>query len=531
MTIEKYKEYYLAGLVSIITFLLYLKSLQNDFVGWDDNFYVTANPYIRTLNLDLFRWAFLDFYSYNWHPLTWLSHALDYAIWGLNPLGHHLTNNIIHTVNTFLVVILVIKLFSAWKNNTLKNVERTYFIEHGGVTIGVCTGLFFGLHPLHVESAAWIAERKDLLCALFFLLSVIYYSYYIEIINNNTIENRTSSRLLYNKYLLSFIFFILALLSKPMAVTLPIVLLIFDYYPFNRINSFKTLRSVSVEKIPFILCSFGSSIVTYLAQQSGNAIWEGVPFPTRVVVATKSIVAYLWNMLFPLDLFPFYPYPRGASLQSLEYIGTLFLVIGVTLFCVYISKRQKLWLTIWAYYIVTLLPVLGLIQVGGQFMADRYTYLSSLGPFFIIGLLISWCLQKSILLQRYKTVTILLISVVGILIVVSMSYLTYKQIGIWKNGIELWSYVIKKEPEKILFAYYNRGEALSRKGRYYEAIEDYSKVIALNYQEYSKVYVDRGLVYLKIGKTEPAIADFRKACGLGNDFGCKALRIYLKNGS
>jgi len=164
-------------------------------------------------------------------------------------------------------------------------------------------------------------------------------------------------------------------------------------------------------------------------------------------------------------------------------------------------------------------------------MADRYTYLPSLGPFFIIGLLISWCLQKSILLQRYKTIVMTLISAIGILIVVLMSYLTYNQIGIWKNGIELWSYVIKKEPEKILFAYYNRGEALSRKGRYYEAIEDYSKVIALNYQEYSKVYVDRGLVYLKIGKIEPAIADFRKACSLGNDFGCKALRIYLKDGS
>jgi len=527
----KCKEYYLAGFVSIITFLLYLKSLQNDFVGWDDNFYVTANPYIKELNLDLLKWAFLDFYLYNWHPLTWLSHALDYYFWGLNPFGHHLTNNIIHALNTFFVVVLTMKLFSAWKDNTSRYVERTYFKEHGGVAIGACTGMLFGLHPLHVESVAWIAERKDLLCALFFLLSVNYYLNYIAIINNKPIENRSSSRLLYNKYLLSFGFFILALLSKPMAVTLPIVLLIFDYYPFNRINSFKTLRSVSFEKIPFFLCSIGSSILTYFAQKSGNAIWEGVPFPTRVLVATKSIVAYLWNMLFPLDLFPFYPYPRGASLLSLEYIWALFLVIGVTLFCVYISKKQKLWITVWAYYIITLLPVLGLIQVGGQFMADRYTYLPSLGPFFIIGLLISWCLQKSILLQRYKTIVMTLISAIGILIVVLMSYLTYNQIGIWKNGIELWSYVIKKEPEKILFAYYNRGEALSRKGRCYEAIEDYSKVIALNYQEYSKVYVDRGLVYLKIGKIEPAIADFRKACSLGNDFGCKALRIYLKDGS
>jgi hypothetical protein len=527
----KYKEYYPAGLVSIITFLLYLKSLQNDFVGWDDNFYVTANPYIRTLNFDLFRWAFLDFYSYNWHPLTWLSHALDYAFWGLNPFGHHLTNNIIHAVNTFLVVVLVMKLFSAWQDNTSKYVERPFFKMYGGYIIGACTGLLFGLHPTHVESVAWIAERKDLLCALFFLLSVILYSNYIVLINNKTIENHSSSRLLCNKYLLSLGFFILALLSKPMAVTLPIVLLVFDFYLFRRINSITTLRRVSVEKIPFFLCSIGSSMLTYLAQKSGNAVWEGVPFPTRVLVATKSIVAYILNMLFPFNLLPFYPYPRGASLFSLEYIGTLCLVIGITALCIYISKRQKLWLTVWAYYIVTLIPILGLIQVGGQFMADRYTYLPSLGPFFIIGLFISWCLQKSILLQRYKIIVMTLISAIGIFIVVSMSYLTYNQIGIWKNGIELWSYVIKKEPGKILFAYYNRGGALAKEGKYYEAIDDYSKVITLNYQEYSKVYVDRGLVYLRIGKTESAIADFRKACDLGNDFGCKALRIYLKNGS
>jgi hypothetical protein len=532
MAKTKHKEYFLAGLVSVLTFLLYIKALQNDFVGWDDNFYVTANPYIRTLNLDLLQWAFLKFYSYNWHPLTWLSHALDYAFWGLNPFGHHLTNNIIHGVNTFLVVVLVMKLFSAWKDNTSKYLELTFFKEYGGVTIGVCTGLLFGLHPLHVESVAWIAERKDLLCALFFLLSVVFYSNYIEIIKMKSIDHDSSSRrLLFRKYLLSLGCFILALLSKPMAVTLPIVLLILDYYPFNRINSFKVLRSLFVEKLPFFLFSIGSSILTYLAQKSGNAVWEGVSFPARMLVATKSIVAYIWNMLLPLNLMPFYPYPREGSFLSLEYIGTLFLVIGVTLYCVYISKRQKLWLTAWACYVVTLLPVLGIIQVGGQFMADRYTYLPSIGPFVIISLLIAWLFHKLISLQRNKIIVIILASVIGLLISVPISYLTYMQIGIWKNGIDLWTYVIKKEPGKILFAYYNRGGAFAKEGKYYEAIDDYSKVITWNYQEYSKVYVDRGLVYLRIGKTESAIADFRKACGLGNDFGCKALRIYLKNGS
>ena len=166
---------YLAAVVSLVTVLCYFTALRNGFVEWDDNAYILENIHIHSLGLTFFRWAFFDFYCANWHPLTWISHALDYAVWGLNPFGHHLMNIAFHAVNTFIVVILVVKLLLIWKENLIKNGGSTSLDERGVLIISGVTGLLFGLHPLHVESVAWVAERKDLLCALFFLLSISAY--------------------------------------------------------------------------------------------------------------------------------------------------------------------------------------------------------------------------------------------------------------------------------------------------------------------------------------------------------------------
>jgi hypothetical protein len=503
----KGRRLYLAGAVALATLLVYLKSLQNDFVGWDDNFYVTANPYIRSFNFDFFRWAFFDFHSYNWHPLTWISHAVDYAVWGLDPAGHHLTGVLLHATNAFVVTLLATRLMEEAKK-TAPEKETSPFLEERAILIAAgATGLLFGLHPLHVESVAWIAERKDLLSALFFLLSVLAYT--------------RCSRIFDKHYFLALGFFLLALLSKPMAVTLPFVLLILDWYPFRKIQSLKTFRKALVEKVPFLLLSLFSSIVTVLAQRSGSAIWEEIPLGTRLLVAAKSLVAYLWKMPAPVNLLPFYPHPRNVSFFSFEYFSAAALVIGITAACLVVSGRRKIWLSAWCYYAGTLVPVLGIVQVGGQSMADRYTYLPSIGPFLIVGLFAAWCFHKVDAIAGRGPIVIVS-AAAAILLLGSMSYLTYRQIGIWKNGIGLWTYVIEKEPERVLFAYYSRGHALSRTGRYHEAIGDYSKVIALNYKEYSQVFVDRGLTYMKIGQVGLALADFRKACALGDDFGCKA---------
>ena len=526
MTVTKYSKYYLAVVVSLATFLLYTKSLQNYFVDWDDNFYVTANAYIKSFDLKLIRWAFLEFYSYNWHPLTWISHAVDYYIWGLNPFGHHLTSVIIHAINTFFVVIIVVNLLIFRKRISVEN-KRSYATdEYFWLIIGGVTGVLFGIHPLHVESVAWVAERKDLLCAFFFLLSVICYSGYVGDLIENSIHENSFSCVSSRKYLLSIAFFICAVLSKPMAVTLPFVLLILDYCPFGRVKSIKTFYLAGIEKIPFIVVSIGSSIMTVLAQKSGNAIWVDVPVSTRFLVASKALVAYIRNMLLPFDLMPFYPYPRDASFLSLEYAGAIFILIGISYLCVHFSNKNRFYLSVWSYYVITLIPVIGLVQVGGQFMADRYMYLPSIGPFLLLGAGSSYVFKHTFYSIKKRIFSISVVSIILIMILSSMAYVTYNQIRIWKNGVDLWSYVINKEPEKVLFAYYNRGGLYAKTGRYHEAIEDYSKVITLNYQEYGKVYTHRGLVYLKIGNVRAAVADFEKACGLGDAFGCSALKMY-----
>ena len=515
-------RYYLAGSVSIATFLVYLPSLRNGFVGWDDGPYVTANPFIRSLNLDLLRWAFLDFYSYNWHPLTWISHALDYAAWGLDPFGHHLTNLLLHAADSLLVTLLAIRLLETAKRTAQGGPAKDFPNESTILVAGGVTGLLFGLHPVHVESVAWVAERKDLLCALFFLLAVLGYLKYASGSGSATPVQPPVPRYFDRWYLFALGCCLLALLSKPMAVSLPFVLLILDWHPLGRIESPATFRTAVVEKLPFAVFSLLSSIVTVLAQRSGYAILEEIPLSTRMLVAAKSLIAYLWNMAWPRDLLPFYPYPRNVSPASPGYVGAAVLVVGITVACVFIARKRRLWPAAWSYYVGTLLPVLGIVQVGGQSMADRYTYLPSIGPFLVLGILAAWGVARVEAFakgSRYPGIA----AMAGILLLFAvLSGLTVRQIGIWKSGIDLWSHVIKKEPDRVLFAYYSRGHALSKAGRYEEAIQDYSKVIALNYKEFGQTYVDRGLVYMKVGRAELALADFRRACALGDDFGCKA---------
>ena len=521
-------KYYLAISICLITFAVYLPALQNDFVGWDDGTYVTDNSHVRSLNPALFRWAFSAFYASNWHPLTWISHALDYAVWGLNPLGHHLTNNILHAMNTFLVVLLVVRLLASWQAVKLTSSDISRFTLIAAAT----TGLLFGLHPIHVESVAWVAERKDLLCALFYLLSIMMYLRYAGNtflsfpLSGNPSEmtlntgkdpaqvgmTRPGLRFLDRYFLLSLAFFILALLSKPMAVSLPAVLLLFDWYPFNRIQSLKTFWSVFAEKIPFIAFSLISAVLTVFAQKAGGAmlLTEYVPLWARILVAAKALIVYIWKMVLPLNLVPFYKYPRRLDIGSLEYMMPVLLVAGITAICILIARKQRLWPAAWGYYVLTLTPVLGIIQVGGQSMADRYTYLPSLGPFFLAGLFVAGIYNKVTALKKRRIGFKLVFTIPAVVIIISLVYLTFMQIGVWDNAVGLWSYVIQKEPEKVPFAYYNRGVAFYRVGQMDRAIEDYSKAIALD-PSYSKAYANRGFVFEKIAQPDKAIADYDRA--------------------
>ena len=518
-------KYCLAGSVSLLTFIVYLTSLRNEFLIWDDDLYVLDNAFIRSFDGVFWKRAFLDFSAYNWHPLTWFSHSLDYAIWGLNPLGHHLTNSILHAANTFLVVLVLWELFTAARERG-RGTGRPEFL--GDRTMLIATGaasFLFGLHPIHVESVAWVAERKDVLCALFFLLSIIAYENFVRAVDNECI--RRPSPLLFNRrYLLSFALFFLALLSKPMAVTLPVVLLLLDWYPFGRIHSRGTFGTAFLEKIPFIVLSCISSMLTIIAQRGGGAIktMEFSPLSTRLLVAANSIIVYLGKMIVPLDLIPYYPYPKNVSLFDAEYALAIVLVIAITMVCFIAAKRQKVWLAAWGYYLVTLLPVLGIVQVGNQAMADRYSYLPSLGPFVLVGLCIAVVSEKMRTSIESNRLIILFGGVTALVAIVGLISLTVQQIAIWKNSIVFWNYIIEDKSKTTPFAYNNRGTAYDKLGQTDKALADYEKAIALD-PSFDKAFNNRAVIFDNKGETERALADYNKAIDLNPSLD-KAYRVY-----
>jgi len=315
-------------------------------------------------------------------------------------------------------------------------------------------------------------------------------------------------------YASSLFFFILALMSKPMAVSLPVVLLILDWYPFGRVMSMKTFRKALVEKLPFIALGIVSSVLTVLAQKSGGAmgLMESVALPARLLVAAKSLVIYLLHILFPANLLFFYPYPKDISFLSGDYFISVLSVTGTTAVCLSLVRKSRLWLSVWAYYLVTLLPVLGIVQVGMQARADRYTYLPGIGPSLLLGLALAWVFTRAAASGKRQVITAGLVGASGLLLVY-LSATTIRQISVWKDSITLWSSIIAKEPERAFFAFHNRGIAFSRLGEYDKAIEDYRMAIALR-PEYADTYSNLGIALLKKGFSEEAIRNYRIAITL-----------------
>ncbi len=506
-------EYLLACFTASAAFLVYLRTLQNVFVNWDDNGYIYENPHIHAFNAAFLKWAFSSFYYANWHPLTWMSHAIDYAIWGLNPCGHHLSGIILHSINSFIAVVLVIRLIEAWEKIRVHSGKPSFLDPTGKLIAGTATGLLFALHPLHVESVAWASERKDVLCGLFFLLSILSYISYAAPLKECAARQKFWARFLGKQYLLALFFFALALMSKPMAVSLPLVLIILDWFPLGRIFSFASFWGSLTEKLPFIFLSGGASAIAILAQKKAGAIapFTRVPAFARMAVAVRSLVLYLWKMILPLDLVPCYPYPMHISLLSVRFFFPTAFILAITALCIVLAgKKCGLWLACWSYFVITLLPVIGVIQVGGQSMADRYTYLPSLGPFIAAGVAAAWIWDKT---GRRGRALKMAVGAGALLVVLSISYLTFVQIGVWRNSIVLWNYVIGQDPDTIPIAYISRGVAFSEIGRSAMAIADCSKAIALDPAN-PDAYDCRGIVFEKAGLMNSAISDYKKAISL-----------------
>ena len=480
-----------AFFVALVTFLVFLPALKNDIVNWDDPLYVWENLNIRSFDMAFVKWLFTSLVVSNWHPLTMLSHALDYHFFGLEPWGHHFTSLVIHALNTFMVYVVAHTLYARYAARYNEQDSSALYAFIAAIT----TSLFFGLHPIHVESVVWLSERKDVLCGFFYLLSIIFYL--------NSTKGDSGRKSL---HALSIFSFLLALMSKPMAVSLPVVLLIIDYFPLGRLERHKYAGAL-IEKIPFVILALAFSIITLLSQSSTGAIarFADTSLYERVLVSARAYGFYLYKILWPAELAPLYPYPADISLGSLNFLVPVLLFISITLFCIFMFRRLRLLLPLWAYYVVTLLPVIGIVRVGQQAAADRYTYLPVIAPFLLAGFALVY------IARRFKSKgSLAVLALFLILLSALLSSLTIKQTSIWKDSLTLWSYEISLYPTGSHIPYTNRGAFYEDRDRFDLAIADYNKAIEVAPID-ANTYVNRGDFYYRTDEIIKATGDFEKA--------------------
>ncbi len=469
------------------SFFAFGRIVGNEFVNFDDYAYITENNYIQSgINLESIKWAFSDVFLANWHPLTLLSHALDWSLFGANAAGHHLINLLLHIGSVLLLFLFL--------NRMTKNLWSSAFVA-----------ALFALHPLRVESVAWAAERKDVLSMFFGMASIYAYAYYLE-----------SSKL--SRYFLCLILFALSLMSKPMLVTLPFVLLLLDYWPLGRwqkVLSAPTERHYKIagrllwEKAPFVFLTIASSIATFWAQNKGNTVasMEHLRFSVRIANAIISYVSYLRKTFWPVDLSVFYPYEFTFSLWSV--LVSFFILIGITIFVIYAFKKTPFLFVGWFWFLGTLIPVIGLVQVGRQAMADRYTYLPSIG----IAIMLAWGIP---LLVPRADMRKKILFPVCIAVLLILAVLTWQQCGYWKNGIELFSHALRITKNNVL-AHNNRGTTYDKLGQHQLAIQDYNAVIRLK-PDYAEAYYNRGGANSALGQYQLAIQDYNAAIRMKPDY-------------
>jgi len=459
-------------LLPVLGVVLYLNTLPNEFLAWDDTRYVIENPHIQAINISSVKWMFSAFYFANWHPLTWLSYALDYALWGSQPWGYHLTNVLLFALNTWLFTLLTWYLLSDLA-------KRKYYLPKTVTPALWFSGLLFACHPLHVEVVAWISQRKELLAFTFTLLTLLAYWRFTR-----------HSRIWSREYLLTLLALSAALMSKPIAVILPLILLIMDFFPLQRLGwTWLSVMYLLREKIPFFLLSLATAIATLLAQAGAGAVSDTsiLPMDTRLLNAIHSTLFYLSKWLLPLDLSPFYPYPLHNQMWHWPtLVAAIALGLAIVLALTAWQYQRPWWLAALMFYLLTLLPVIGIIQVGTQAAADRYTYLSTLPFFWLAGVGFGhwWNKARSWVL------------IVAILWLGGLTWQTQNMIAVWKNDITLWSRVIDYAPyshlahSNIAGAYLRTGDAEQAIVHYRAAMETSVKVG--DYYFLAIAYLNRG---------------------------------------
>jgi Flp pilus assembly protein TadD len=512
--------------LTIVTLAVFWQVNLYDFINFDDQVYVTQNSHIWSgISLDSLRWAFSTKYFDLWHPLVWISFMLDYKLVGLNAGGYHITNLILHILSALLLFWLFNRMTGAiWKS--------------------AFVAAIFALHPLHVESVAWISERKDVLGAFFWMLTLCLYVYYTE-------------KPVIKRYLLVVFCFILALMSKPMVVTLPVILILLDYWPLKRFESKKTENNLTDivpakvsrwplwEKIPFLILSAALVIMTLYSPDKPSL--KVFPLGSRIANMPVALVTYLEKTLWPHDLAIFYPF--SEQLPIWQVLGAAAGILLISAAVIIMMRRLPYLFVGWLWYVITLLPVIGILQVGGFSMADRYDYLPSIG----IAVMLAWGIP--LFFESGNTRKKILFPA-GVFFIAILSLLTWQQCGYWKNSITLFNHAlrvtknnylvhnniapslaeegkieeaiyhyseaIRLMPDNVLnnmgnILYNNRGGANAQLGRYPLALEDFNKAIRLQ-PHYADSYYFRGNTYVNMGQYQLAIEDYNKAIALKPDY-------------
>jgi Flp pilus assembly protein TadD len=481
------------GTLALLTLLLYAPTFQYPFVNYDDPVYVYKNQQVQDgITLEGMGWAFTTFHTGNWHPLTWLSLQLDAASYGgRNAGGFHLTNVLLHTVNTLLLFLVLDRMTGAvWRSAVV--------------------AALFALHPLHVESVVWVAERKDVLSTLFWMLTLWAYLGYVR-------------RPGVGRYLLVALALTAGLLAKAMLVTLPCVLLLLDHWPLRRWPRTVSGSWLLLEKLPLFALVLTASVVTFLAQFHEGAVvgFEEVALVGRLENALLAYVGYLWEMVWPLHLAVHYPHPgSGVSVPAVLGAG-LFLAV-VTGLVLGPGRRWPYLAVGWLWFLGTLVPVIGVVQVGPQAMADRYTYVPLIGIFLLLtwgvsDLALAWSVPRSTLVAATA------------LILVACVALTWTQVGYWKSNQDLWAHAVRVN-EKNGRAHLNLGCCFHEAGRFADAEREFKKAVAFNPKEVLSHH-NLALVFIATGQYAEAEAQLQEVIALDpkNAFPHSDLGIVLQH--
>lgn len=467
--------------LAAVTWLVFGQTLNFQFVNFDDNEYVFKNPQvIRGLTVEGIVWAFTHVHSANWHPLTWLSHMLDCQLYGLNPGRHHLTNILLHAATAILLFLVLRQMTGAlW---------RSAFVA-----------AVFAIHPLRAESVAWVAERKDVLSGLFFMLTIGAYVRYAR--------HPSPAR-----YTWVMLLSAAGLMCKPMLVTLPFVLLLLDYWPLNRFatpgdrrnEKARSPRELIMEKLPLLALVAASSVATLFAQKIALQPLSNLSIMARAGNALISIVAYLGQMFWPVDLAAYYPFPPRIVVVPNVLLSLV--ILGCVSAAAFFLRRSRAYLiTGWLWYLIMLGPVIGIVQVGNQARADRYTYLPQIG----LLLILAW--MTADLFAHWRNGRVLL-GALSLAVLTALAWTTHTQAAYWRNNVSLWTHALACTSNNVV-AEQNLGQAVYEQGKADEAIAHFENALRIDASQAS-VHSALGVVLLETGRTEQSLTQLQTAVAL-----------------